>query len=38
MGINNTFPIARIKIIEPIVFVNYPNEGIVFLLICDMAV
>jgi hypothetical protein len=29
---NNTPPIAQTKIIEPMVFENYPNEGIVFLL------
>jgi hypothetical protein len=29
---NNTPPIAQTKIIEPMVFVDYPNEGIDFFL------
>jgi len=29
---SNTPPIAQTKIIKPMVFVNYPKQGIVFLL------
>jgi len=32
LGMNNTPPIAQTKIIKPMVFVNYPNEGITFFL------
>ncbi len=37
MGINSTPSITWTKIIEPMVFVEYFNEGIVFLLGCGMA-
>jgi len=37
MGMNNTPPIAQTKIIKPMVFVDYPNEGIAFLLNFGMA-
>jgi len=32
MGMNNTPLITRTKIIEPMVFANYPKWGIVFLV------
>jgi hypothetical protein len=32
MGINNTPPITYTKIIQSMVFIEYPNEGIAFLL------
>jgi len=32
MGISNTPPIARTKIIEPMLFVDYPKQGIAFLV------
>jgi len=34
---NNTLPIAWTKIIKPMVFADYPNEGIAFLLGFGMA-
>jgi hypothetical protein len=32
MGMNNTFLIAQTKLIKPMVFEDYPNEGITFFL------
>jgi hypothetical protein len=32
LGMNNTPSIAGTKIIDPMVFVDYPNKGITFLL------
>jgi hypothetical protein len=37
MGMSNTPPIAQTKIIEPMVFVDYPNKGIVFFIGFGMA-
>jgi hypothetical protein len=32
LRMNNTLPITQIRIIEPMVFTDYPNEGIAFLI------
>jgi hypothetical protein len=37
MDMSNTPPIAQTKIIEPMVFTNYPNKGIAFLIGFGMA-
>jgi hypothetical protein len=37
LGMNNTPLIAQTKIVEPMVFIDYPNEGIAFLLSFVMA-
>ncbi len=37
MDMSNTPPIAQTKIIEPMVFANYPNKGIAFLIGFGMA-
>ncbi len=37
MGMNNTSLITQTKIIQPMVFEDYPNEGITFFLGFGMA-